>query len=86
MKCWEFVFAVSRNECILQELIFAVRKKSIYFNLTLINDSKIIFFVEHYSFGLKSHICLIVHTFVGCNYRTQSSALNFEKKILIRNG
>ena len=61
-KFWEFVFAVSRNECILRELIFAVRKKSVYFNLTLINDTKIFFFVEHYSFALKSHFCLIVHT------------------------
>ena len=61
-KFWELVFAVSRNECILRELIFAVHKKSAYFNLTVINDTKIIFFVEHYSFALKSHICLIVHT------------------------
>ena len=92
-KFWEFVFAVFRNECILQELIFAVHKKSAYFNLTVINDTKIIFFVEHYSFALKSHICLIVHTlrkpysrpFVGCDYRTQPSVLNFEKNIFIRN-
>ena len=61
-KFWEFVFAVSRNECILQELIFAVHKESVYFNLILINDTKVIFFVEHYSFALKSRICLIVHT------------------------
>ena len=59
---WEFVSAVSRNECILRELFFAIHSKSVYFNLTLINDTKVIFFVEHYSFALKSHICLIVHT------------------------
>ena len=61
-KLWEFVFTVSRNEWILRELIFGVQKESVYFNLTLINDTKVIFFVEHYSFALKSHICLIVHT------------------------
>ena len=49
-------------KCILQELIFAVHKESFYFNLILINDTKVIFFVEHYSFALKSRICLIVHT------------------------
>ena len=94
-KFWEFVFAFfSRNECILRELIFAVRKKPVYFNLTLRNDTKIIFFVEHQSFALKSPICLIVHSlirpqsrpFVGCDYRIQSSTLNFEKNIFIRNG
>ena len=47
------VFAVSRHECILRELIFAVQKESAYFNLTLTNNTKIIFFVEHYSFALK---------------------------------
>ena len=61
-KVWEFVFATSRNECILQELIFTVQKESLYFNLTLVNDTKVIFFAEHYSFALKSHICLIIHT------------------------
>ena len=62
-KSWEFVSVISRNECIWRELIFVVCKKSIYFNLTSINYTKIIFFVEHYnSFALKSHICLIVHT------------------------
>ena len=55
-KFWEFVLAVSRNECILRELNFAVEKESVYFNLTGINDTKIIFFVEHYSFALKSHL------------------------------
>ena len=59
---WEFVSAVSRNECILRELIFAIHSKSVYFNLTSINNTKVIFFVEHYSFALKSRIRLIVHT------------------------
>ena len=59
---WEFVSAVSRNECILRELFFAIHSKSVYFNLTLINDTKVIFFVEHYNFALKSRIRLIVHT------------------------
>ena len=60
-KFGEFVFAVSRNECIFRELIFEVHKESAYFNLTLINDTKVVFFVEHYSIALKSHISLIVH-------------------------
>ena len=60
-KFGEFIFAVSRNECTFRELIFDIHKESAYFNLTLINDTKVIFFVEHYSMALKSHICLNVH-------------------------
>ena len=32
------------------------QKESVYFNLTLINNTKVIFFVEYYSFALKSHL------------------------------
>ena len=46
----------------LRELIFAAHKESVYFNLTLINDKKVIFFAENHNFALKSHICLIIHT------------------------
>ena len=88
---WEFVSAVSRNECILRDLFFAIHSKSVYFNLTLINDTKVIFSVElcskiSHSFDRSYVTQALFQTIVGCDYCTQSSSLNFEKYVFIGNG